>query len=286
MGSWTNPNVQQVTPLSVAGSLSGSPNAATIPPGGSYVPINLIDVSLFTSYDIDAYCYASPAGAVGAPIVALIQLQWFDDLISGIPVFEEDWWIWVGRAQLSGAPTLGGTGPMHGKYMTLTVSIPNATSSLIVQYMNVFGSPRTVPYSDWRQNLVTILPESSGITLLPSTSGSGFDNVLAYVQGATLTAGAVIFIPIALYAGPVYMSINFSQVPNNTLVIATMDDLTSGQIVAGTGMPGILLTDGSAAGAFQFSNLILPRAPCALIMHANATTGGTITFTCIAQQAA
>jgi len=286
MGSWTNPNVQQVTPLSTAGSLSGATNAASIPAGGFYTPLNMVDVSLFNSYDLDAYCYASPAGSAGAPITALIQLQWFDDLVSGVVVFEEDWWIWVGRAQLPADSTLAATGPMHGRYMTLTMTIPNATTGLIVQYMNIFGSPRTVPYSDWRQNLATIAPESSGITMQPSTAGSGFDNILAYVQGAALAAGAVIFIPIGLYAGPVYYSINYSQTPNNTLVIATVANLVSGQIVAGTGMPGILVTDAAAAGAFAFGNLILPRAPCALVLHGNATTAGTVTFTMIAQQAA
>lgn len=286
MGSWTNPNVQQVTPLSQAGNLAGAPNAATINAGGSYMPLNLVDVSLFSSYDIDGYVYASPSGSAGAPIVALVQLQWYDDNTSGITVFEEDWWIWVGRTSLPAGTTLAGTGPMHGKFMSLTVTIPNATSGAIVQYMNIFGSPRTVPYSDWRQNLATLQPQSSGITLLSNTAGSGFDNILAYVQGAALAAGAVIFIPIGLYAGPVYYSINYSQVPNNTLVIATLASLVSGQIVAGTGMPGVLLTDTAAAGAFTFGQLILPRAPCALVLHGNATTAGTITFTCIGQQAA
>lgn len=266
--------------------MAGSPNAAIIPPGGSYMPLNLVDVSLFNSYDIDGYAYANPAGSVGAPLMAEIQLQWFDDQLSGIPVFEEDWWIWVGRASLAGAPTLAGTGPMHGKFMSLTVSIPSATSALTVQYMNIFGSPRTVPYSDWRQNLVTIQPESSGISLLPSSQGSGFDNVLAYIYGAPLAAGAVVFIPIALYAGPVYFLINYSQTPNNQVAIVNLEGLTSGQIVAGTGAPGLLFTTGAAAAAFTFGNLILPRAPCAFVIHGNATTAGTVTFSCIGQQAA
>jgi hypothetical protein len=287
MGTWTNPNVQQVTSLVSSGSLSGATNAATLASSASsYMPMNLVDVSLFQSYDINGYVYANPAGSVGAPLYALFQLQWFDDLVSGIPVFEEDWMIWTGRASQTTISPLAGTGPMHGRYMSLTITIPLATTGAVVQFLNVFGSGRTVPYSDWRQNTSLVQPESSGITYQGSTSGTGFDNVLADIDGITLGVGATIFVPCGLYSGPAWYRLRTGNQPAQDCSIATVLGSVSGGIVAGSGMPGIIIDLGEPNNVETTGIIFLPRAPVCFIIHGNATTGTSVGFKLIAQQAA
>lgn len=284
---WTNPNVQQITALASAGSLTGSPNAALLNNSGSqYVPVNLQDVTLFASYDINAYVYASPSGSVGAPLVALFQLQWFDDMVSNIPVFEEDWYIWCGRASQANPSPLAGTGPMHGKYMTVIVTIPLATSGAVVQFINVFGSNRTVPYSDWRQNTSLVQPESSGITYAGSNFGTGFDNVLAAVDNLSLSAGEIIFVPCGLYSGPAHYRLRTSNQPAQDCTISTVEGAVSGGISAGSGMTGIIIDLGEPNNTEVGGDILLPRAPVCFILHGNATTGTQFSFKLIAQQAA
>src|SRR5262245_24100757 len=112
MANWTNPNVQPIVPLSQQGSLAAGSNVQTINPVAGFNIVNKINVTQFASYDLNSYIYANSPGAVGAPIVALYQLEWFDDLVSGIPIFEEQWWIWLGRAPAGFSDCMSAQGPM------------------------------------------------------------------------------------------------------------------------------------------------------------------------------
>jgi hypothetical protein len=292
MGSWTNPNVQQVTSLFSGGSASGSSSVVNIAPLIPYVPINLVDVSGFASYDINLYGYGLSPGTSDAPCVAEITLQWYDDLVTGIPVFEEDWWFWLGRASLNvsilGQNPLSACGPMHGRYMTVSISIPAASSAnMTLQYLNIFGSARQVPYSDWRQNtsFQAVDPNSFGLTTIANGSTS-FDNELVSINAFAPTAGLQYMIPCGLYSGPAYFNIELSQTPQNALVLASAEGLVGGQLTPGTGCPGLLVPVAGTGGTQFQGNVLLPRAPCAWVIHVNATTGGTINCMMIAQQAA
>lgn len=283
MSNWTNPNVQQITPLAQLGSQIGIPSGPTVPAGGFLNLIFKQDVSLFASYDINFNCVAVNPGAAGSALVGQINLVWFDDLVSGIPVFEEDWFFWVGRSTITSGNPLGGTGPMHGRFMSVTMFLPPTTvNGMSIQYLNLFGSNRVVPYSDWRQNCQLVQPESSGTSLMQG-SGTSFDNTLCEVQ-ATLTAGSLQFLPLGLYAGPVYYQGQFTNTPAQSLTLVSLEGYISGGIIYGTGATGIIVSNGAAA---EFSGqAILPRGPCAWLIHANATTGGTVNLITIAQQAA
>jgi hypothetical protein len=288
MGSWTNPNVQQVTPLTQSGSLTGTP-ARTIVAGTPYTALNLVDVSLFSSYDLNLLMTALNPGAVNSALCAQIQLQWFDDLISGIPVFEEDWWVWVASATglpSAGTNPLAGSGPMHGRYLTVNISIPiTATSNSVLQFLNIFGSNRTVPYSDWRQDTQFVFPGTSGFTTM--AGGAAFDNLLAQsVTTTSLAAGTSYILPCGLYSGPIYFWFQFSNTPAQNIVLADVQGLVSGQVVGGTACPGTIFSNPGTAATPVSGTLLLPRAPCAWVIHANATTGGTLELMTIAQQAA
>jgi hypothetical protein len=81
-----------------------------------------------------------------------VQLQWFDDLTSGIPVFGEDWYPFASSVAPPRQNTLAGCKPIHGQYLTITITNLALTAAIAVQHLDLFGSPRVVPYSDWRQN--------------------------------------------------------------------------------------------------------------------------------------
>jgi len=276
-----------ITPLAQLGTFTGAPAALNIAPGAVFTALNLADVSRFASYDLNAYAFAQSAGGVGAGLVCEIQIQWFDDMTSGIAVFEEDWWIWVGRAlPTAGINTMCGCGPMHGRYMSVNV-IPAApgTTNITLQYMNIFGSNRTVPYSDWRQNGNAVDPESNNITLL-ATAGTSFDNVLAQVSNVVLGASQLVFVPCGLYSGPVYyrFQVNTAAALHDPTLV-NMENHVSGDLVAGTGISGVLV-NATADTLEHEGTLLLPRSPAAFIIQGAAAGTSSFSLEIIAQQAA
>lgn len=285
MGTWTNPNVQGITPIFQGGSLSPASNVQTITPAAGFNIVNLANVALYQSYDINLYGYAVTPGIVAAPITMLVQLLWYDDKVSGIPVFEEQWWIWLGRTNAQFADCMAGCGPMHGAYMSVNISIPTTcTSNMILQYFNLFGSPRPQPYSDWRQDAQEVDPETNGLAiLLPGTSS--YENQLASVT-ATLTNGSSSWVPIGLYAGPVYFRFQAGAAPQNTVCIASAENVRQGDLVVGTGTPNIISsTFGNDANDHE-AIVILPRSVCYIAIHQNATTTAGVSFSAVGQQAA
>lgn len=287
MADWTNPNVQQVVPLFQGGSFNNVSNSVgTVVPGTPMNVFSLINVSSYNSYDINLYAIADSVGSVDAVMTAQIQLQWFDDLVSGIPVFEEDWFYYAGRAQLaSGLNPLAGTGPMHGTYMSATVSVPaTAAFDMLLQYLNIFASPRVVPYSDWRQNTQVVLPETNGLAIFPSNA-IGYDNNLTNINSGALGAGSQVWCPNALYSGPAYYYIDFGSTPQNDIVLVSTEGLVAGNLVVGTSCPGMITAVPGTAGDIFNGTVFLPRAPTAWVIHGNAAASA-VTIQMFAQQAA
>jgi hypothetical protein len=287
MGSWTNPNVQQVTPLAQIGGQSGA-GSISLPAVGSTPIITLQDVSLFASYDLNTYIYAASPGVSGSLVTVLIQLVWYDDLVSGIPVFEEDWWVYVGRGAITSGlfSVQSGCGPMHGRYMSVNV-VTAASAGGTVQWFNLFGSNRVLPYSDWRQNASAVAPESSGITVIGNSNTiTGYDNLLGSLIGYSVVAAARLWLPLNLYAGPVFLRFQASAALNNDPVIATAVNAVSGQIATGNGAPNQVIWNGNNSGTEVETELIFPRAPCYLTLA--GLSSGSITVNCeiVAQQAA
>jgi hypothetical protein len=272
VSGWTNPNVQQVVPLFSSGSLSASSNIGTIAPSSGLQIFNLLNVSQFQSYDLNLYAYAVTPGASGSPIVMLVQLLWFDDLVSGIPVFEEQWWIWVGRAAASFSDNMVATGPMHGQYMTVNLTIPtSATTNATLQYCNIFGSPRPQQWSDWRQDAFEVNPDASGITIV-SPGTASYENQLVSVPNTAIGAGATVWVPIGLYAGQAYYRFQASAAPQNAVCIVSAENLVAQQIIAGTGVAGPIVSSGPGEDANDHEGLIvLPRSVCFIAVHGNAT---------------
>lgn len=276
-----------VQPIFQGGTFNGTP-ITTIAPGVPYQPIQLMNVAQYTSYDVNMYGICLNGGAVGNVITALCQLQWFDDTTSGVPVFEEDWWFYAGRSVLASGTAnnpLAGSGPMHGRYLTVTISIPaTALFGMTLQYFNMFGSNRNMPYSDWRQNAVLVNPETNGLSILPSVAtATAFNNTLVNIQGAVLLANVQSWVPCGLYSGPCYFYFSTGAAAAQTIVLISCEGLTAGQIVPGSGCPNVLW---ALTGNAQQGLLNLPRSPCAWVIHNNATTQTNANIFMVAQQAA
>jgi hypothetical protein len=285
MGSWTNPNIGQIVPIQQSGSLAAGSNVQTINPASGFLIVNKANVTAFESYDLNTYIYAQSPGNVGSPIVALYQIEWFDDLSSGIPIFEEQWWIWLGRAPAGFSDNHSAQGPMHGAYMSVAVSIPNTcTSSATLQYFNLFGSPRVVPWSDWRQDAFQVNPQNNGLTVL-SPGTSGYENSLANVGSFALAANETRWVPCNLYAGPVYWRMQASVAPNNDPVIAAADNIRADGIVVGTAntMTLVNITNDTAEHSGTF---IAPRVPLYFVIHGAAGSASSFSFNMTGQQAA
>jgi hypothetical protein len=290
MTSWTNTGSGTVVSLLSEGSLLPSGFAGTLIPGFNGITMPLTDVSGFASYDINLYGYALDAGAVGAAVTIQVTLQWFDDQTSGIPVFEEVWDIWAGRAATAANDTLSGSGPMHGRYMTAILSIPpTAAFNVTMQYVNIYGSNRIVPYSDWRQDGQTVQPETNGLAIIAG-AGTATDNILGSFSNTPFLASTGYWLPMGMYSGPIY----FRLAPSTPLMFAAIVACSyaiSGALIAGAACPGILaelyaggaLTPYYANGAI--GTVLAPRGPCALIFQTTATAP-TISFMATAQQAA
>lgn len=264
---WVNPNVQQVVPLFSQGILGGG-SIGSITAATPFTVVNQINVSQFSSYDINLYTLNASPGGVGAPVTTQINLQWFDDLTSGIPVFQEMWFIWNGRAANSAAfNTATGTGPMHGKYLTVQLFIsPGSLSNVTVQYVNLFGSNRNLSKSDWRQNAQGVNPQVNGF-VIQQGGGTGFDDILASISGAVLGASALIFVPLGLYAGQVWYRYQSTVAALKDPIIAEIAGTTSVSWASGTGMTGVLVN--MTADAADHSGLfMMPRSACAFIVQA------------------
>lgn len=284
---WINQSVQQVQAVSSGGSLLSSSQLANIGTTAFEI-VTLEDVSNYASYDLSIYLYAVTPGAAGSPIVAGVTLYWFDDLTSNIPVFEETWNIWVGRAPSGLSFGIFGdactaTGPMHGRYITVVVSIPvTATSNVILQYFNLFGSPRSTSFSDWRQNAALVNPQAtSTVTDTISSTLSGYDNVICQVSNASVPASSKVFLPFNLYAG-VFNLFIFTSIAATFCFLAAADNILAGDVW--TNNPVALGSLALAAGSSTSTFFIAPRAPCYLSMTSGAGGATTFSFTAIAQQ--
>jgi hypothetical protein len=258
--------------------------SGTISAGNPISVLQMAPVQLYTSYDLNMHVYANTPGGSLAPLTAQVQLQWFDNPLLP-PIFEEDWDIWVARAPTGNAGnTVCGNGPMHGSYMSINVFLPPTVSSAAtLQYMNVYGSQRTVPYSDWRQNAAAANPNNMGLLIIPNGNLS-FDNTLGAVASFNIPENGSYWMPCGLYSGPAYFRFQSSAAPTSAILV-NAQYLNSGQIIPGNNCPGIIKTIG--AGVTEVSGILnLPRGPTALVVSATAVAADVISFELIAQQAA
>jgi hypothetical protein len=280
--NWQVSTPNQPNSLYNQGSTSGSPSAFNVAANSTSNPVTLLNVASYASYDLSMYIGDPNQSITGHAHAVKVEFRWYDDNTSGLPVFIEDWYCWVG-AQVPMTNPQGAiiaTGPMHGQY--LSIYIYNAANAAVeVQWMTLYGSPRTINVSDWRQNIAIPLVNDSVLHVGNNQIGTGYDNtVLDY--NVTLTANQNYLIPLNMYSGPVYLSYQVTQ----TIIGIFIADLginyttwTSGNIPTSPagGQVWVPQTGGGsgglAAGAYDIPGILLPRSACALVIKWGTTTG-------------
>lgn len=263
-------------------SQSGS---VIVPAGGNIVPVNGVDVSNFSSYDLAMAAVDTLQSTANHALTFNIRLDWFDDLVSGIPVFSEVWNPWV-MGQNPTHPTQGivGSGPMHGQYFSITIS--NAASfAITLPYMSVFGSPRNSQLSDWRQSLGNHVTDHS-FAKLNSINNIGSNNVLVDTGGlVAVVSGNSYMVPCGMYSGPVdwYAQVSGASV-NVTFAVVDVGNDSSNQVSG-----SISDSDGqmnnntlTTSPAFATGSLFLPRNACAVFMICGGS--GNAAYKMTAQQ--
>jgi hypothetical protein len=149
----------------------------------------------------------------------------------------------------------------------------------------VFGSPRQLQWSDWRQDAFEVDPETNGLAYT-SPGTSSYENQLAAVNSVTVTSGSSIWVPIGLYAGPVFFRFQAGAAPQNAVCIASAENIRQGDLVVGTNTPNIISSAfGNDANDHEVT-LILPRSVCYIAIHGNASTSAAFSFSAVGQQAA
>jgi hypothetical protein len=281
---WSPQNAVVAASLVSMGSLT-SGSGITIAVGSSTTLLSLVDVSSYASYDFTIYAYVSGRGA-GSPNGYSVKLLWYDDLVSGIPVFQEEWWPFTGiNSSSTIAPAAIGTGPMHGRYLSVIVTNPpSSTFTINVQFVNIYGSPRSTPYSDWRQSGVACQPGDTTYTFPVSAPfiGDTIDNTLLALS-TTMPISQSLLIPIGMYSGPVGIYFNAEENFNiNPALYATTGGAVSGSINA----TSPLLFQWGIGPAKQYQELLLPRGGSFILLATSSTVAVTFFISVVAQQAA
>lgn len=264
-------------------SQSGSSSIGT---AAIATPVSLVNIGAYNSYDLSMALVDTNQATLGHPLTCSVQLLWYDDLVSGIPIYSEIWNVWV-VAQNPSHPTQGiiGSGSMHGQYMTINVGNINTTSAVVMPYFNLFGSSRNIQLSDWRQSMGNHVNDHS-FNLLPVTESFAVDNTLADTAGLQAVTSAIgnYWIPIALYSGPVYM---YCQVGSGGVLSVSVSDVGSHAAVDSSGnisdSQGQMTNDVlNASNTSVLRQFFLPRSASAVFV--SVSTNGTFGCKIVAQQ--
>lgn len=263
-------------------SLYSKTTTSAIAPGTVFQPLVLQDVTNYNSYDMVINVSDANQATAGHAHAYRVDMLWYDDLTTGIAIFQETWWPWVSLT--NGGMPLYATGPMHGKYMTVTISnVTGVVGNIGLDSLLIFGSGRTTNLSEWRQAANHKI-DASAHTVPNGTVD--MDNYIADNGGmSAINATLTYVIFLGLYSGPIDWAMQLgagggltrSNLINVGSAAATQ---TSGNLNPQANSLEILAT---AAGAQAAGSQFLPRAACALVMTVGAANT-TLEFTAVAQQ--
>lgn len=281
--NWQVSTPTQVASLYQQGSVTGSPAAFTVAANSSTTIFSNLNVSNYESYDIAAYIGDPTQNNVGHALACKIELKWFNDNVSGIPVYIEDWQPWVSKVipPVSAFEGIVGTGPMHGQFMTVTIT--NGSSSAIeFAWLSIFGSPRNQNFSDWRQNITLATVQDATLHTAQGLTGTSFDDVV-FEGSFALAANQNYLMPINLYAGNVSMSLGSSAALAGVYIVdigTNYANFTSGNVPTAPALGHIW--EGVEGAGTQQAEFILPRSACAFVVKAG-TAATNFDVTMIAQ---
>jgi len=199
--AWSNTSTTGVQSLAALGSLTTT--AFTMAPGGTGKLLTLQDVTQFATINISVYAFTSSMPVTGATATIPLNITWYDDLVSGIPVFQDEVDIWVANNVMASASALSGTAyitlPVRGQYLSITTSNPGTASTITMQFFSVYGSQNTTPRVYCKQ----IPPPSLAFFGSPTLAGNYYSELNGILGSATFNAAADTnyFMPMGLFTG-------------------------------------------------------------------------------------
>jgi hypothetical protein len=278
------------TSLPVTQLYSSTAGAAVA--NGAILTIGPFDVTNFASLDFVIQAYMTNQSTSGAAYTSLMEVIFYDSTSGGTnPVFIESWWFWLANGSTANIPMFGSM-PCHGNQVTINIYNPSTGSSCIeeLQQFTVFGSPRVVPYSDFRQNSPGTAISSSAGTVIANGPGlytGGTDDIIGQLQSFSAAASNSYVMPLALYAGPVSAHfIDTVTLTVSALLVSAANMLNNGELSGSTLGQGVIASSGlPVANTFTQMGTNFPRAPVFLYVSQPATAG-SFAFSAVGQQAA
>jgi hypothetical protein len=230
---------------------------------GNNLATGIIDGLDYNSYNlaIDVYC-ASQANA-GAPIVGMVQINWYADPAGSTTLYTDTWWVWAGNSSANSVGAVG-SGPMHGRYFQVTVLNQGTAENLSCSALVVYGTQRTLSKPVWRQGVpqMTVAASFTQLATLGAGNAMGTDDVLATNSNQSLAVSTKYFLPLPLSAGPIYARFETSAALSGDAALCSADNLQYGQVGGTSGSdPHVLVNFASAAGVDYEVNLNAGHAP-------------------------
>jgi len=297
------PGAIQYSPGNIPASEIFSLNLQSIAANSSFTT-PIIPANPFTAYDMQVNAQTVTQGTAGASFTCQITIQWYADAAGAFPLGAPDvWQIWATNQFLGNPLPAYGSGQVRGNFFSITFSqSPGSTTAMFVT-ATVFGSVRNTVGSNFRQDA----PSHTQVTMNP---GGGvnihLDSVTGYTPTATennelynlwpTTSGAdstIYWQPLPLFAGPVFSRLQFQTAWANDFVLASAQNILSGQMKVGSGANGILVNyanspafevgtiiGSSNAGAASGDSggpgvFVLPQCPCYFVVSFGATGQST-----------
>lgn len=275
------------TPMSL---VPGNWTPPSIPPNGG-TAVGLfpfpVSVSQYNSYDLNVNVHNTLQNVAGAGLTCGFTLVWSEDLAQNVISYVESWEIWASNIE-NGLPNAIGNGPCHGAYLQVyAVNYGTAGGYIDIDTFTLFGSPRTVGRSDWRQSLVKTPgaqpapPFSFGLSGF-SPNDSAFEGVLCNLAAGSLTialpANETVVVPFGLFSGKVSLQVNYSQNLAHNFVVGTGNQLINGAIIAGTGTSGAIWNAPAATSTYTLEGLAAAQCPLYAVF-ANGATAATLVLT-------
>lgn len=250
--------------------------AQTITAGSQYVTpaSGTTDVSMYNSIDVSCTASCSTQGSAGAPLTAQLAFTFYDDAAGTIPVGQETWTFWLANSGAGASPVFGSVVP-RGHYMKVTVAntLPS-TQSVQLANLVLFGSARTIPRSDLRQDPPTAI--TSGITLIqPGLLSVPSFGMLATAQSQSIPLNSTQWQPLGLMSGTAYMTFFQSAAMTHPPSWFAALNLTN---PIGFSAPAIAANPNTAGTGSVSTPVALPRAPTYIICQTTAGAASTINF--------
>jgi hypothetical protein len=254
----------------VVSPLFQSSGSVVIPVSSTVNIFPVTDISVYSSYDINMALVDVNQAVGGHALCCQVSIQWFDDITSTLPVYREVWNPWVMSQAPTGAQGIIGDGPMHGRFMSISVSNVS-TGAVTMTYFNIFGSQRNVQVSDWRQCHGNHI---AGLTFF-NTIGLGFENSLYDTNGLVTAAASSTYVyPLFLYSGPATISVFTSNASINSVFLidigSNQNTFFSGTVPTNT---SIIYSFPVSDGNWNAVDVDLPRSGCAVRLSISSVAG-------------